>query len=334
MTSMIGARNVDSSRTRSGAFRWLTVLGLVGLDGCSLQNFDGLSNGKSASSGAGQSTATGAAGSATAIGDGGLAGVIDRAGASATGAATNSVTSGGVAGASASNATGLGNSAGSVNVAGTTAGGSSSSSSISNGGSDLSGCAAPALTGSLVVPPSTGFETNLAGWTTTAAHTSALSRVPGNGTNCEGNWYMSCSGSQRQANWDGPMLEVLSYLTIGHTYQYSVAARQSPGNASTASIPMKLTVARTCSTTVYDDIVTLPVSTNWVRLTGKFALVIPGDCSTLSSVKLFVATNESGSTMVSFDVDDLRLVDLTAATTLGGAAGASSSGTAGAAGSM
>jgi hypothetical protein len=125
------------------------------------------------------------------------------------------------------------------------------------------------------------------------------------------------------------MLEVGPYVTVGHTYQYSVAVRQSPTGAAATAIPIKLTIARTCSTTLYDDIMTLPVATNWTRLTGTFALVAPSGCTTLSSVKLFVATNESGTTMATFDVDDLRLVDLTSGSA-SGAAGAAGGGAAGA----
>ncbi|HEY5957988.1 MAG TPA: hypothetical protein VIV60_15600, partial [Polyangiaceae bacterium] len=82
----------------------------------------------------------------------------------------------------------------------------------------------------------------------------------------------------------------------------------------------------------YDDVQTGMVSTKWVRLTSQFTLTLPNGCTKLSSVKLYIASIEgSAATFASFDVDDFRLVDLSASGTGAGGAG-SSIATAGAAG--
>ena len=126
---------------------------------------------------------------------------------------------------------------------------------------------------------------------------------------------MSCDSSQRSGNWDGPALEAVSYVTLGHVYQFSVAVRQTLVGAPSSPSSMRLVVSRACPSvsTIYDpDLVTRVVSTSWVRLTGPFTPVLPSGCTALTSVKLYVVSNEASSPYISFDVDDFKLIDLSA----------------------
>jgi hypothetical protein len=313
---IVHARSLGSRPDSTYSRRSLTLLVLWSLGGCSLQDFSELTSGAASNTGGTtQSGGTAANGGATSAG-----GMTNTGGASNAGGASNT------AGA---NTGGASSTAGATNAGGTSSGGTSSgTSSNSTGGLDLRGCPFAQTGGQLLVPPSQGFENDLNGWTTTSQKTAALKRAPGNSENCEGNWYMSCDGTRRDGAWDGPAIEVGMYVTLGRTYQCSVAARRTPSSSSSAAIDMKLVVSTTCTTTAYSDFATASVSTSWVRLTGQFTL--SAGCTAPSSVRLYIASLEGASPYSSFDVDDFKLIDLSPPAT--GSGGASSTGGAAATG--
>lgn len=307
LTLVRSSRSVASS-TRSR--NRISLLGFACLVGCSLQDFSALTNGGAPGVG-GEQPATGG-GQAHQGGNGTSAGTSSTGGLASEGGASNM---GGV-----SSEGGASGTAGASNTGGVATGGTSASSTVAAfGGSDTKGCAFAEAGGQLVVPPSQGFETGLQGWTTTSQRTTALTRYAGNGNNCEGDWYVTLDGVQRNAEWDGAALEVNSYVKVGHTYRYSIAVRQTPATYA-AEVRFKLTVSRACSSPVYEDILPqVPINKDWVRLTKDFTLALPGDCSTssLTSVKLYVATHETGKPYTSFDLDDFRLIDVTPPGALG-----------------
>jgi hypothetical protein len=307
-TDLFNTRNTRLHRASVRSRRWVTLFGIWCLGGCSLQNFDELTRGGAPGVGGAPS---------------GGVGTTDQGG----GGTSNTGVSGGASNEGGASNAGGASTGGAPNTGGIAAGGTSTKpTSTPIGGSDTTGCAFAQTGGQLLVPPSQGFETSMQGWTTTSQRTTALTRKQGDGLNCEGDWYVSLDGAQRSANWDGAALEVSSYLTVGHTYRYSVAVRQTPTGYAVATQSFKLTVSRTCSSTVYDDILPqVPVQTNWVRMTKDFTLALPADCSpSLTSVRLFVATYENAGPYVSFDLDDFRLIDVTPPGT--GTGGAPSSG--------
>lgn len=299
MTIDIISAGTTRSRRNSGYSQpWIALLGLLYLGGCSLQGFDYLSKGGASSSGGFEQS-------------GGSTNENIEGGSSNTGGVSNTVANAGGANAGGTNAGGT-NAGGAMNTGGTLP----TTSSTHDGGLDLSGCAFTPTGGKLLVPPSQGFESDLNGWSTTAANTGALSRVAGNGTNCEGNWYLHCDGSRRGGNWDGPELEVGSLVTLGHTYQFSVAARQVPASSPASTINLKLTYSVLCagiSTPEFHDPYSTPALTDWVRLTAQIPLTAPAGCTapvTVTSVRLYVAQIETVGPFPSIDVDDFKLVDL------------------------
>lgn len=310
--NMIPACNVRSHRNSVNSCRWAALLGLWYLSGCSLQGFDYLSKSNSSAGGSDQfggSTSGDLQGGAAATGGaGGVAtGGAHTGGAATGGAATGGAHTGGAA-------------TGGISSGGTL---SSSTASFDAGPDDLKGCAFSQTAGKLLVPPSQGFETDLGSWTTTSGVTSSLSRLAGNGNNCEGSFYMHCDGAKRTANWEAPSIEVVSLVTLGHNYQLSVAAREVSASSSAPTGGLKLTYSILCtglSTPFYADPLTVPVNTNWVRLTAQILLAAPSGCTTpvtLTSVRLYVATTdaEKAAPYVSIDVDDFKLIDLTASGT-------------------
>ncbi len=303
-------------RPLGNIWRWVALLAIGQGEACSLQDFDYLSKAGAPSVGGSNQS-------------GGIGGQEQQGGSMNLGGSENTSSS-----TSAGGSTPVGGSAsvgGSANTnGGSTLGGTSSAATTSSGGTDLSGCALAQTGGDVLVPPSQGFETDIASWSTTSGNTAALKRVAGNGANCEGDWYMSCDGTRRQAAWDGPALEIASYVTIGHSYLFTAAVRQSPSVFSGSAVSMKLVVSETCSTTSYQDLIQQVVAANWVRLSGQFTGVVPSGCTTPTSVRLYIASLETGTTFASFDVDDFRLIDLTpsATTGTGGATGAGATATA------
>lgn len=289
----IASGNVRSCRNSFHSCHWVALLALWYFSGCSLQGFDYLTKGGASSVGGSDQSGGGTS-------DNPQGGTANTGGAN-----TGGVPAGGA------------NTGGALNTGGISSGGTLASTAPTGDGGpdDLSGCAFTQTGGKLLVPPSQGFETDLVGWTTTSSRATALSRVAGNGENCEGNWYMSCDGSQRVGNWDGPTVDVATYVTVGHTYVFSVAVRQTLVSAPSSATSMRLVVSRACPSvsTIYDpDLATRVVSTSWVRLTGPFTPVLPSGCTALTSVKLYVVSNEASSPYISFDVDDFKLIDLSA----------------------
>ena len=320
---MILAGNVWSQRNFAQFRGWVALLGLWCLGGCSIQDFGYLTNGGSKNTGG-----SGQSGGATSENHQG--GSSNAGGSSNPGGSSNAGGSSNPGGSS--NTGGLSNTGGSntggSNTGGASSGGTSSTNCSTSTSLDLSGCAFAQTGGQLLVPPSQGFESDIKDWSTTSGHSNALSRVPGNGANCEGSWYMHCDGNLRQtAGWDGPAIEVSSYVTVGHLYQVSVASRQTPSSSCSPAISMKLVLSRTCSTTAYDDLFTTWVLTNWVRLTGQFTLAAPAGCTVPQSVRLYVASNETAPPLASFDVDDFKLIDLSASGTSGTGGTTSAGGT-------
>jgi hypothetical protein len=294
--NMVRAHDGRLHRNSTHSHRWVALLGLWYLGGCSIQSFEYLSKGGASSIGGSDQF-----GGATSENDGG--GASNTGGVLGTGGVLNT---GGALGTGGALSTG-----GALNTGGVlSTGGTASTAALPGDGGDLSGCAFTQTGGRLLVPPSQGFESDLGSWSTTNGNVTALTRMPGNGGNCEGDWYVNCNGSRRAANWDGPALEVGSYVSVGHTYQFSVAARQTPSSTVSSAVTLKLVVSITCPTIAYSDIFLTSVLTDWVRLTGQFAVAASASCTVPTSVKLYVASTETGSPLTSFDVDDFKLIDL------------------------
>jgi hypothetical protein len=258
----------------------------VGFAGCSLQSFDYLSKGS------GGKDAGGAAGN----GNGG--GGADTGGTTAQGGSAGASTSSG------------GSSGGSTSAGGTGAGGTSGtvSSTIPSGG-----CAYVPTFGQLLKPPSNNFEVDLGDWSTTAANATAISVVRGDGLACDGSAYITCNGTARSGAWDGPALELLSYVTVGHQYLVTVAGRFNPSTTLTSAKPLIMSTAAHCVDTnvkpLFSRVQQRGAFTNWVRFTSTIVVEMAG-CTDLSRFVLYLETEDSGATQ-SIDVDDFQILDVT-----------------------
>jgi hypothetical protein len=314
------------------------TIGLLWFSGCSLQNFDDLTRGAGGASAATMGGAGAGTSSSTATATGGHGGSIES---------TAGGSSGGLAGAagaavpSLSGGTASGGGGGTKSTGGTSSTRQSSAGSMASGGLvGTSGAATcPAFTGTggtPVIPPSADFETEPeAPWTTTSNQVSSVYRVQAPGSACEGNWYLMCDPTRiaRQAGWDGPAIELLSYVVAGHKYQVSVAVRFDPLNAPTSAKNIGFTISKNCSdstiTTTYQSLMRKTTQTGWIRLDGYFSPDLAG-CSQLSRVVVYVETDDTEKSFA-IDVDDFHLVDIPVTSSGAGGSG-NTGGVAGSAG--
>jgi hypothetical protein len=198
----------------------------------------------------------------------------------------------------------------------------------------------------LVTPPSNGFESDNADWTTMTGKVNSLVRKQMTPSTCQGAWYLTCDGVSRGGPWDGPKINLVPYVVPGHEYLVTLAARFAPENAPSAASSIVLSTVNACSdssvSTKFRRLQADTTRTDWVRLTGTVMTTLTG-CAQLSEVTIYVETDAANQTN-SIDIDDFQVIDMTSATGSGGAggvagaagnnagAGATSSGTAGAAG--
>lgn len=108
--------------------------------------------------------------------------------------------------------------------------------------------ASDSSTGTLLRPPSNGFEIDLNGWHTMAGIDAHLSRVQDPNGACEGTAYLVCSGPGGADGWDAPIIEITQYLASGHEYQVTLITRFAPGNAPTQPAEIALFSNTVCDT--------------------------------------------------------------------------------------
>ncbi len=312
----------------------VAVVVLAWLASCSLQDLDKLGPGNSNAGGA-----------------------VSEGGTDSTGGTTSPTTGGsstsGQAGAYAGQSSG---NAGTVNSAAGTAGKSGIAGAVGKAGNAALGGAPPATGGAptgsggttgiggttsrdsvcptytgtggtLVTPPSNGFELDVSGWSTVAERVAAISRGQGGSNACEGSSYLACNGAMRQAGWDGPAINIFSSVVEGHTYAVTLAARFDPNNAPASAKSLRLVTAKYCSDSSvaieYARVAEQLASFSWLRLNGTIQASLVG-CPSLRRLVMYVETDEAELSN-SLHVDDLRLYDMTA----GSGGGAGGAGTAG-----
>ena len=270
----------------------------------------GASQGGKTQGGAVATGGVGAAGSAqggtVATGGVGIAGGSAKGGTAATGGVgvggnTNTTATGGAAtGGVASTTGGTRAATGGAPTGGTTAAGGTNS------------CPRYAGTGgSVITPPSNGFEANITGWVMLSGVANALSIVSSSTSACLGSAYLACDGTKRSGAWDGPTISVFSYLTSGHTYKVTLAARFDPQNAPSAAKPLTLSVGVTCTSTSvsagYTHLQQTDTLKSWTRFTGTLPTTLT-NCTSISDVFVYLETNSTEATY-SINVDDFQLVD-------------------------
>ncbi|MGC4065173.1 MAG: carbohydrate binding domain-containing protein [Polyangiaceae bacterium] len=259
----------------------------VGFAGCSLQSFDYLSKGS------GGKDAGGSGGK----GDGG-------GGADSGGSTSSSTSQGGTAGTSTSGG-------GSTAAGGASTGGTSGTVGTTT---PVGSCTYVPGTGRLLKPPTNSFEVDTGDWSTTSANFSAISLVQGDGHACDGSSYITCNGAARTGAWDGPAIELLSYVTPGHEYLVTVAARFNQATTLTSAKPLIMSTAAHCVDTnvkpVFSRVQQRGAYTNWVRFTSTIVVEMAGCTTDLSRFVLYLETDDTAATQ-SIDVDDFQILDLT-----------------------
>jgi hypothetical protein len=218
--------------------------------------------------------------------------------------ATGGVATGGVAPTGGTWATG-GAATGGVGTGGTVA---------ATGGTNNSCPAYTGTSGTLITPPTNGFEANTTNWILLSGTTGSVSRVTNASSACEGSSYLSCDGTKRSGNWDGPSVAVLSYLVSGHTYAFTLAARFTPQNAPTSAKPLIMSAEVACTstsvTTGYTHVQQTDTLTTWVRFSGTLPTTLT-NCTSVSKVIVYLETLNSAEATFSIDIDDFRLIDTT-----------------------
>ena len=196
------------------------------------------------------------------------------------------------------------------------------------GGASLGPCPMYLGTGgNIMTPPSNDFDSDTSGWAMISQTTWPISLVSGVADACTGSSYMECDGSGRLQSWDGPAINVFPYLVANHKYVVTLAARFSPKSApSSGSAIMMLSQVVVCTDTTiaasYTHIGQQSVSTTWTRFSGTLTTALAG-CNILSSTGVYVET-EAAAAANTIDVDNFELIDVT--TTSIGTGGASSAG--------
>lgn len=266
-----------------------------------------------------------------ALGGGGAGGTTTAA-TEAAGGATGGTqpTAGGAAGGTQPTAGGA--TGGTQPTTGGATGGTRPTTSGATGGNTTQGGTGPVYCpaydsdgGTLITPPSTGFESGLGSWTTTSQNTSAVSVTQGSTTACEGTAYLVCNGAFRNGAWDGPAIDLLPYLVAGHQYAVSIAARVDPSNSPTTDMTFEITSGLICAdsneTPEFSSFQQLIATTNeWYRMSGKVETsVAGGGCTQLAHLWLYVSTDPNIQTY-SIDVDDFQLWDVTPTTGTDGGA--------------
>lgn len=164
----------------------------------------------------------------------------------------------------------------------------------------------------MLAPPSNGFDSNFTNWTMRSNATGALSIVTDSANSCVGSAYLACDGSKRSKEWDGPSLNVLSYLKQGKVYTATIAARFDPKNAPATAKPLIFSAAVACSNTsvsaVYTNMQKIDTLTTWTRFTGTLPTTLT-NCTSISLVSVYVETDASEATY-SIDIDDFQLIEL------------------------
>jgi hypothetical protein len=259
----------------------------VAFAACSVQSFDYLSKGS------GGKSSAGSAGK----GDGG--GGSDAGGATSQGGTSGSSTSSG------------GSSGGTTGLGGAAAGGTGGSASTTT---PAGTCSYVPSTGQLLKPPTNSFEVDIADWSTTSATTTAISLVQGDGQACDGSAYITCNGAARSGAWDGPAVELLSYVKPGHRYLVSVAGRFNQATTLTAAKLLIMSTAAHCADAavkpLFSRVLQRGAFTNWIRFTSEITVEMPG-CTDLSRFVLYLETEEPEATQ-SIDVDDFQLLEVAA----------------------
>ena len=248
----------------------------------------------------GGTVATGGAG----LGGRTQGGTVATGGVSTGGVATGGVATGGVA--TGGVATGGAATGGATTVA--TGGSAATGGSKAATGGATSCVPYTGTGGSVLTPPSNGFEANTTGWSTLSGRT--VSRASTNA--CEGSSYLVCSNRTggTTGGWDGPTVDVLSYLTDGHTYTVTLAARFDPAKAPTAAAALTMSAVVSCTNTsvsaVYTHIQQQNVLTSWVRFAGTLPTTLTG-CTSIAKLQVYVETADTEGTD-SIDVDNFMLI--------------------------
>ena len=231
-------------------------------------------------------------------------GTVATGGVSTGGVATGGVATGGVA--TGGVATGGAATGGATTVA--TGGSAATGGSKAATGGATSCVPYTGTGGSVLTPPSNGFEANTTGWSTLSGRT--VSRASTNA--CEGSSYLVCSNRTggTTGGWDGPTVDVLSYLTDGHTYTVTLAARFDPAKAPTAAAALTMSAVVSCTNTsvsaVYTHIQQQNVLTSWVRFAGTLPTTLTG-CTSIAKLQVYVETADTEGTD-SIDVDNFMLI--------------------------
>ncbi|HEY5957972.1 MAG TPA: hypothetical protein VIV60_15520, partial [Polyangiaceae bacterium] len=122
----------------------------------------------------------------------------------------------------------------------------------------------------------------------------------------------------------GPSITIMPYLTIGHSYVVTVAARFNQTNALTTGRSIGLTMITVCDggDPVYTPLRKAITTSTWARLQSDLPLrVPPNGCKTLSHAAVYVETDDADAALT-IDLDDFRLIDITNPVAAAGAAGA------------
>lgn len=324
-------RRPSESRPRLWSPKALALsLWAISSTNCSLQDFDALtagssSGGHSPASGGATSVATRTAAGTSANAIGGF----ETGGRGSAGAATAL----GDAGSAGGPMGGAGNSAGSTSqaIGGTTA--------------TFAPIVCPPYVGTggaLVTPPSNDFETNLGSWVRVSGGSGLLSRLEDQ-TACSGAAYMS-SGGFRKGGWDGPSIDLTTYMSPGRSYHVTLAARFSAKTLPPSSRVIELVMITVCDENppLYTTLSVMTTTSNWVRLQTDPALPITfplAGCNVMYHAAVYLQTSDADVNLA-LDADDFRLIDVTPPSVgVGGAGGAGGTtaldfaGNAGAAGS-
>lgn len=173
-----------------------------------------------------------------------------------------------------------------------------------------------------MTPPSTGFEGSVTGWSTLALNSQLLALAQGPANACEGSSYLTCGA--RTATWDGPAIDVSSYVIVNHQYSISLAVRFDPTAVPASERPIHLVYVKNCEdsaiSSAYAAIGQVSTAGNWARISGTMDVSLTTDCSSLKSTLIYVET-EATEVEVPIHIDDFRMYDATLSNGTGGATG-------------
>lgn len=266
-----------------------TVLGGV-VGGCSLHDLSYLENGGRDSTAKGGKGPKGGAGGA----DGG----VDAGGDSSTSPADGGADSGANGGVGQVGA--VSPSGGNTGLAGqSSAGDGGAGGDVAAGGSTQAGTSGSGnAAGNLIPNPS--FEGTISRW---VAFGSA--KLQQSSDNCHSGTYC-LRVMLRTLDWEGPAYNMLSLVTFGSRYHLSAWVRVSGVTPQNAALTVKTRCIGTDQALGdFNQIVTMPVSSNWVEFEGNVPIQTPADCAEgVAEVTMYV---EGPEPSVDIFIDDVSL---------------------------